>query len=161
MCYDETTCEYPRRGEVYYIDSYVSVGRAMSPKQGRPAVIISRNERNRGSGTVQIVYLTHSEGVNQRNPVLENADYNKVRGSVVVCGQIHTVDKNLIGDFITRVHDEDMKIIEKGILNSLFINPENHCDLMVDTSIQPCTLENEDSIYKRMYYELIDHLRGE
>ena len=107
------------------------------------------------------MYLTHSEGSNQRNPVLEKADYNKVRGSVVVCGQIHTVDKNLIGDFITRVHDEDMKIIEKGILDSLFINPENHCDLMVDTSIRPCTLENEDSIYKRMYYELIDHLRGE
>ena len=163
MFYDENA-NFPQRGEIYYIDSYVSVGRAISPKKGRPAVIVSRNERNKGSGTVQVVYLTHSDGANSRNPRLMNKSYDRVHDSLVVCDQIHTVDKALVGDFIARVDDRDMYDIEHRILNGLCIDPERHCDT---TQLQAHIMQtensgtNEDSIYKRMYFELIDHLRGE
>lgn len=165
MFYEENA-NYPHRGEVYYIDSYVSIGRAISPKQGRPAVIMSRNERNRGCGTVQIVYLTHSDGANSRNPRLENSLYGKIKDSIVVCDQIHTIDKKLIGDFIARVDDTDMRFIESRILNGLCIDPERHCSTdelksyIANTDYEN-KLKEDDGIYKRMYYELIDHLRGE
>lgn len=161
--YFDDKANFPQRGEIYYIDSYVSVGRAMSPKQGRPAIIVSRNERNKGSGTVQIAYLTHSNGANRRNPVLERAEYDKLKGSVVVCDQIHTVDKNLVGDFIARVDDTDMYDIEHRILNGLCIDPERHCDTrhLENYIVKEDLKVNEDLVYKRMYYELIDHLRGE
>lgn len=159
----EDKVNYPQRGEIYYIDSYVSVGRAIAPKQGRPAVIVSRNERNKGSGTVQVVYLTHSEGANSRNPRLMNNNYDRVHGSLVVCDQIHTVDKSLVGDFIARVDDRDMYDIEHRILNGLCIDPERHCNTKQLENYIVMTENNkdEDNVYKRMYYELIDHLRGE
>ena len=161
MFYEEKA-NYPQRGEVYYVASYVSVGRAMSPKTGRPAVVVSRNERNKNSGTVQVVYLTHSDGSNSRNPQLLRSEYNKVLGSTVVCDQIHTVDKELLGDFVARVGDTDMYHIEHRILNGLCINPERHVSSIKEEKTNTSNVNSdENSFYKRMYFELIDHLRGE
>lgn len=157
---DNLSTSILKRGEIHYIESYVSVGRAISPKSGRPAIILSNTSRNMNSGTVEVVYLSHSDGVNSKgNPVLEDYNYGKVINSVVVCSQVHTVDKNLVGDFITNISEKDLSRVEECVCKNLGVNLDLiKNNILIAGHDEP---KNEDGFYKRMYFELIDHIRGE
>ena len=45
-----------RRGDIYYIDKYPTIG--SEQQAGRPAIIVSNEKNNQHSSTVEVVYLT-------------------------------------------------------------------------------------------------------
>lgn len=105
------------RGEVYYV---LPTGKEIWSEQhgGRPAVIVSNNQNNKFSATVEIVYLTTQE----KKPLPTHVHINaagKMKESTAICEQIFTVDKTRMDEYIGELCDKEMKGVETGLLISL------------------------------------------
>lgn len=105
------------RGEVYYV---CPTGNEIGSEQhsGRPAVIVSNNQNNKNSSTLEIVYLTTRE----KRPIQTHVHINasgKLQESTALCEQIFTVDKLRLNDYIGQLCDKEMQDIEFGLMVSL------------------------------------------
>lgn len=105
------------RGEVYYV---YPTGNEIGSEQhaGRPAIIVSNNQNNKNSSTLEIVYLTTRE----KRPMPTHVHINaagKLQESTAICEQIFTVDKLRLNDYIGQLCDKEMQDIEFGLMVSL------------------------------------------
>lgn len=105
------------RGEVYYV---LPTGNEIGSEQhgGRPAVIVSNNQNNKFSATVEIVYLTTQE----KKPLPTHVHINaagKLKESTAICEQVLTVDKTRMDEYIGVLCDKEMRDIEFGLMVSL------------------------------------------
>lgn len=104
-----------KRGDVFYIYKF---GNTVGSEQesGRPAVIVSNDENNKHSPTVEIVYLT-------TKPKEALPTHCKIKAtsqeSTVLCEQITTVAIERIGDFVGTCNTEEMKAIDKALKVSI------------------------------------------
>lgn len=114
-----------KRGEVYYIrrKPISSDSREIDPKNGRPAVIISHDNENFMSGTVEVAYLTSKVPRFPRDTQFEIRS-GKLKRSVCKTEQITTVDKRNIGDFVCELTSEEMNKLDACLLNSIGISDE-------------------------------------
>ena len=105
------------RGEVYYV---YPTGNEIGSEQhaGRPAIIVSNNQNNKNSSTLEIVYLTTREKKPMQTHVHINAA-GKLQESTALCEQIFTVDKLRLNDYIGQLCDKEMQDIEFGLMVSL------------------------------------------
>lgn len=105
------------RGEVYYV---YPTGNEIGSEQhaGRPAIIVSNNQNNKNSSTLEIVYLTTREKRPMQTHVHINAA-GKLQESTAICEQIFTVDKLRLNDYIGQLCDKEMQDIEFGLMVSL------------------------------------------
>ena len=105
------------RGEVYYV---YPTGNEIGSEQhaGRPAIIVSNNQNNKNSSTLEIVYLTTREKRPMQTHVHINAA-GKLQESTAICEQIFTVDKLRLNDYIGQLCDKEMQDIEFGLIVSL------------------------------------------
>lgn len=105
------------RGEVYYV---CPTGNEIGSEQhaGRPAIIVSNNQNNKNSSTLEIVYLTTREKRPMQTHVHINAA-GKLQESTAICEQIFTVDKLRLNDYIGQLCDKEMQDIEFGLMVSL------------------------------------------
>ena len=103
-----------KRGDIYYIERFQTTGSEQYP--GRPAVIVSNNENNRHSATVEVVYLTTQPKENLPTHARVNSC---VRDSIAICEQITTVALERVGDYKGHVTDYEMAEIEAAMLASL------------------------------------------
>jgi len=88
-----------KRGEIYYIEnSFATTGSEQRP--GRPAVIVSNDNNNERSTTVEVVYLTTQPKTDLPTHVLIRS---LSRESTAICEQITTVAMERIGTFKGRV----------------------------------------------------------
>lgn len=107
--------DYLYRGEIYYIfydDS--SVG--SEQRSGRPGIIVSNDQNNRYSSTIEVVYLTTRE--KKTMPTHIRIETSRLP-STALCEQVFTVDKSRIGDYVGKLTPDEMNEVETGILISL------------------------------------------
>ena len=105
------------RGEVYYV---YPAGNEIGSEQHavRPAIIVSNNQNNKNSSTLEIVYLTTREKKPMQTHVHINAA-GKLQESTALCEQIFTVDKLRLNDYIGQLCDKEMQDIEFALMVSL------------------------------------------
>jgi mRNA interferase MazF len=108
-----------RRGQIYYIHNRHTIGAEI--RKARPAVIISNDHLNDTSGVITVAYLT-------TQPKKERPEHAPINAtgvaSVVLCEQIDSVDKSLVGDYCGECSDEEMAAINEAICRALCVWPE-------------------------------------
>lgn len=154
------------RGEVYYIKSFPTVGHEQ--RSGRPAVIVSNNENNTHSGTFEICYLTLQD--KPKLPTHVFIDRGPCINSTVLCEQITTVAQDKVGDYMCIVPDDIMDNIDNALAISLGIDypfnisrrePDEVDNLKNKISKLEAELyasKDSESLYERMYNDLLDRL---
>ena len=178
-----------KRGQMYYIHKRppFKESRELDPKGGRPAIIVSRDEDNFMSGTVNVVYLTSEHNIRFLRDTQFKLTGGKVARSVAKCEQIDTVDKQCLGDYIGDCNAEELDLLNKALCLSLNIHAgvENSVESVerakevkaMQAYIDQLTAENADlrkmcaganntdykeeaERYKQMYQDLVRTLAG-
>lgn len=109
------------RGEVYMCNFGIGIGSEM--QKLRPCVIIQGNVGNINSSNVIVAPITHTEKSIPSVAKIET-QINLKDGTTILNGfsnlsNIQTVSKARLGDFITKLSENDMKNIDNSILVSL------------------------------------------
>ena len=178
-----------KRGQMYYIHKRppFKESRELDPKGGRPAIIVSRDEDNFMSGTVNVVYLTSEHNIRFLRDTQFKLTGGKMVRSVAKCEQIDTVDKQCLGDYIGDCNEEELDLLNKALCLSLNIctGVENSVENVeraekvkaMQAYIDQLTAENADlrkmcagasntdykeeaERYKQMYQDLVRTLAG-
>ena len=178
-----------KRGQMYYIHKRppFKESRELDPKGGRPAIIVSRDEDNFMSGTVNVVYLTSEHNIRFLRDTQFKLTGGKMIRSVAKCEQIDTVDKQCLGDYIGDCNEEELDLLNKALCLSLNIHTgvENSVESVeraeevkaMQAHIDQLTAENADlrkmcagasntdykeeaERYKQMYQDLVRTLAG-
>ena len=113
-----------RRGEIYYVERYRSVG--SEQRAGRPAVVVSNNANNKHSSTIEVVYLTTQpkKELPTHVPVFSTG-----RASIALCEQIDTVSIERIGSYCGDCSQEEMEEIDAAMMVSLGLwNPSQETE---------------------------------
>lgn len=104
-----------KRGDVFYIYKFGSTT-GSEQESGRPAVIVSNDENNKHSATVEVVYLT-------TKPKTVLPTHVKVKAtsveSTVLCEQITSVAIERLGDFVGCCNEAEMEQIDKALAVSI------------------------------------------
>lgn len=175
-----------KRGQMYYIHKRppFKESRELDPKGGRPAIIVSRDEDNFMSGTVNVVYLTGEHNIRFLRDTQFKLTGGKMIRSVAKCEQIDTVDKQCLGDYIGDCNAEELDLLNKALCLSLSLSAgvENSVERVEEIKamqayIDQLTAENADlkkmcagasntdykeeaERYKQMYQDLVRTLAG-
>lgn len=175
-----------KRGQMYYIHKRppFKESRELDPKGGRPAIIVSRDEDNFMSGTVNVVYLTSEHNIRFLRDTQFKLTGGKMIRSVAKCEQIDTVDKQCLGDYIGDCNAEELDLLNKALCLSLSLSAgvENSVERVEEIKamqayIDQLTAENADlkkmcagasntdykeeaERYKQMYQDLVRTLAG-
>lgn len=175
-----------KRGQMYYIHKRppFKESRELDPKGGRPAIIVSRDEDNFMSGTVNVVYLTSEHNIRFLRDTQFKLTGGKMVRSVAKCEQIDTVDKQCLGDYIGDCNAEELDLLNKALCLSLSLSAgvENSVENVekvkaMQAYIDQLTAENADlkkmcagasntdykeeaERYKQMYQDLVRTLAG-
>lgn len=108
-----------KRGEIYYIAHAKCYATDPSNADGRPGVIVSSDELNRHSNSVEVVYLTSQE----KKPMPTHAEVLCKTPSTALCETVYTISKDRLGDFVRCCTDKEMEAINGCLLHSLGIIP--------------------------------------
>lgn len=157
-----------RRGEVYYINrTDDEIG--SEQYSGRPAIIVSNNQNNTSSGTVEVVYLTTQPKKDLPTHVFISATLGIPRDSIALCEQITTVSVARLGNFICVLPRFVMSDINKAMMVSLGI-PTEECGEEIEEEIEIEVAEEyterereliykvKGMIYKDLYHNLLDKI---
>lgn len=158
-----------RRGDIYYIDKYPTIG--SEQQAGRPAIIVSNEKNNQHSATVEVVYLTTKPKADLPTHVTISS---APRESIALCEQVTSVSVDRIGDKAGRLTRREMTQVDIALLVSLDLTMEEagktaggrseHNGNVED--IQPeggviIALTAERDTYRAMYESLLEKvLRG-
>lgn len=107
-----------KRGEIYYVESYYSVG--SEQRAGRPAIIVSNNQNNECSHTVEVVYMTTQP---KRDMPTHVTVHSSGRESIALCEQVHTVDVQRIVNYCGTCTEQEMHSVDIALLVSLGLYP--------------------------------------
>ena len=146
-----------KRGEMFFIQKssdYVECGSEIY--SGRPAIIVSNQNLNAVSKTVEVVYLTTKEKYDSHLHV----KIQSIKSSVAICEQITTVAKERIGDYYGTCSEKKKKKINIAMAKSLSLKIEADHDGLTSEEAEALKqnlskAENERDVYKNMYNELL------
>ena len=159
-----------KRGDIFYITYSKNFNDSYSyDTTGRPGVIVSDDHLNRGSEYVEVVYLT----TKIKRDMPTHADVFCKSPSTALCETIHTVEKDRIGTYVRTVSDEEMKGIERGLINSLGMSM-NEPKETINDSEATTTIKNsellsmqkeiqltaERDMFKKLYEDLLSKVVG-
>lgn len=108
-----------RRGDVYYIEPYMTEG--CEQRAGRPAVIVSNDLANKHSPVVEVVYFTTQPKNDMPTHVIIRSTS---RESTALCEQITSVSKTRLGDYICTLTPEELRRINIALMTSLALDFE-------------------------------------
>lgn len=171
-----------KRGQIYYIKStYTEEG---SEQRGdRPAVIVSNDKNNEHSQTVEVVYMTTRPKTDLPTHVTTR---NALCTSTILCEQVHTVSKSRVDVLIGTLSANEMQAVDSALLISLGLDfgktpimrepteeelakmleelqrqkPQPLVDPQPDQSAELIKVQTERDIYRDLYRELLDHMKG-
>lgn len=160
-----------KRGDIFYISRGYATG--CEQQSGRPAVIVSNDENNRHSSTVEVVYCTTRFKPDlPTHTVILSTPYE----STVLCEQVTTVSVERIGNYIGSCTEGEMKEIDLCIMTSLGLATTEMKDLYAGRNPQQdmkappepeedehdgeelLALRVERDTYKRMYEIAVERL---
>lgn len=102
------------RGEMFYVFPRECTG--SEQQSGRPAIVVSNDMNNAKSSVVEVVYLTTQEkDYLPTHVTIKSAP----RESTALCEQIHSVSIDRLGDYVGRVSQQEMQLIDIALLVSL------------------------------------------
>ena len=108
-----------KRGQIYYVARGYTTGCEMWG--GRPGIIMSNDQNNRASGTVEVVYLT-------TRPKKDLPTHVTIRSlereSTALCEQVTSVSGDRLGRCMGEVTEAEMQSLEIAMLISLGIEME-------------------------------------
>ncbi len=110
------------KGNIYYADLNPGIGCEQVGK--RPVVIVQNNKGNNYSPTTIVAPLTNYRNYKKRLPthaLIKKGDGIKV-DSIALLEQIRVIDKNRLGNYITKVNEDNLKEINNSMMISLDIN---------------------------------------
>lgn len=140
-----------RRGDIFYIANSKCYATDPSNSAGRPGIIVSNDELNKHSETVEVVYLTTKE----KKTMPTHAEVLCKIPSTALCETIYTVNKDRLGDFVRTVTDSEMEAVNAGMLASLGLS----VPVEVEREVEDCTSAVvERNLYKTLYEQLLDRL---
>ena len=169
----------PKRGEVYFIRIPAGTTVAHEIRFSRPGVIVSTDDLNSDSYTVNVVFLSTAAAERHDIPADRHPLVTANKLSAAICEQVSTVDVSRLGERICRLTDEEMEGVDSAILHCLGLSlpaSENACvDLREEEaeivrvrdqfsqfdreeSAAVDALERELEVYKRLYAELLDRV---
>lgn len=102
------------RGDIYYIEKAGYTG--SEQEAGRPAIIVSNDQCNQYSPTVEVVYLTTQPKADLPTHVTIRSTRKE---STALCEQIDSISTSRIGDFIGTATDDEMIRINTALMISL------------------------------------------
>ena len=108
-----------RRGEIYYI---APEGGATEENKSRPGIIVSTDQANRYSSSIEVVFLTEREQT--RNLPSYVTIHGTGRTSTALCGKIHCVAVERVGEYIASVTAGEQKEINRALLYALELTGE-------------------------------------
>ena len=114
---------FPRRGEIYMLEFRAVVGSEM--EGWHPALIIQNNVGNRAS-PVTIVAAITSKLSAARLPtavLVEPRDSGLPLRSLILCGQLVTIDKSRLGARAGLLSSERMEAVDRALAISLGLVP--------------------------------------
>lgn len=103
-----------RRGEIYYVDFGIGYG----SEQGgyRPALIVQNNVGNLHSPTTVVVPLsTQLKAMHMPTHIYLGKAGGLEKPSITLIEQIRCIDKERIKDYIGRLDDSFMALVDEGI----------------------------------------------
>ena len=160
-----------RRGDIFYVNKFgIQVG--SEEYTGRPGVVISCDEGNRNSATVQVALCTTRPKANLPTHVEILSTY---KPSTVLCEQIITVSLARLGNYIGRCTAEEMRDIDIAVATALGLKKypglieqlkereqglekrEASAEKEADTksAVELATVKAERDTYRRLYEDLI------
>lgn len=102
-----------RRGDVYWVDFGSSINK-------RPAVIVQNDIGNKYAPTVIVATITSVRALDEYpTDVLIPDGILSKKNSRVLGATILTIDKDVLGDFVTRLPDEVMEKVDSTLMISL------------------------------------------
>ena len=146
-----------RRGEIYYIYADEHTGSEQSG--GRPAVVVSNDTGNLYAPVIEVVYLTTSI----KKPMPTHVEIQSaLRPSIALCEQIHTVDKERVGDYAGQLTADELRSIDNALRVSLGLGQADGANVLTaQQSNSPlAAVRAERDIYKGLYEGVIDRLIG-
>lgn len=117
MAYYMNPVKEVKRGDIFYIANSKYYATNPENEAGRPGIVVSCNELNENSPSVEVVYLTTKD----KKPMPTHVSILCKINSTALCETIYTVSKDRLGDYVRTCTDEEMAAIDKGMLCSLGI----------------------------------------
>ena len=140
-----------RRGDIFYIVNSKCYATNPSVEAGRPGIIVSCDELNEHSPSVEVVYLTTKD----KKPMPTHVPILCKVNSTALCETIYTVSKDRLGDYVRSCSDKEMAAINEGVLRSLGITAS---PVEVESKEEPVETPVivERNLYKHIYEDLIN-----
>lgn len=113
----EKSMQQIRRGDIFYIEKYATVG--SEQMAGRPALVVSNDKCNENADTIEIVYLTTAP---KKDPPTHVTIRSTSRESTALCEQVTTVSVTKVKDYMCSASAKEMAQIELALLISLDLN---------------------------------------
>lgn len=104
------------RGEIYYISRGGASPQGCEQYPDRPAVIVSNEQNNEHSGTVEVVYMTTQPKADLPTHVTIRSTG---RVSTVLCEAVYTVSIDRVQKYIGEVSEQEMQNIDIALMISL------------------------------------------
>jgi len=172
----------PKRGEVYFIRIPAGTTVAHEIKYSRPGVIVSADELNGDSRTVNVVFLSTAAAERHDIPSDRHPLVTANKLSAAICEQVSTVDVSRLGARICRLTEWEMEPIDQAIRHCLGLylavppvvdaygvsirdketeiarGDDQLSQFDREQSAAVDALERELEVYKRLYAELLDRV---
>lgn len=151
MAYYMNPVKEVKRGDIFYIANSKYYATNPENEAGRPGIVVSCNELNENSPSVEVVYLTTKD----KKPMPTHVSILCKINSTALCETIYTVSKDRLGDYVRTCTDEEMAAIDKGMLCSLGITaPSVEVEREEEPVETPVIVER--NLYKTLYEDLLN-----
>lgn len=153
MAYYMNPVKEVRRGDIFYIANSKCYATNPSVEAGRPGIVVSCDELNEHSPSVEVVYLTTKD----KKPMATHVPILCKINSTALCETIYTVSKDRLGDYVRTCSDKEMAEIDKGMLHSLGI-----ATTYIERGVEEADTQDssalavERNLYKNLYEQLLD-----
>lgn len=155
MSYYMNPVKEVRRGDIFYIANSKCYATNPSVEAGRPGIVVSCDELNEHSPSVEMVYLTTKD----KKPMATHVPIVCKVSSTALCETIYTVSKDRLGDYVRTCSEKEMAEIDRGMLHSLGIAaPVAEREDKDSDKADVVTLAVEKNLYKNLYEQLLNKL---
>lgn len=134
------------RGDIAYINSNDTPSVGCEIWADRPAVIVSGEPINKGTGCVMVVYLSTSR-TKAASPTQVRI-MSSGKPCLAICSQVHSVDRSRIGKVIGHASDKEMRAVSQALVGALALGDEHFTTLFRkwDNYVKTYHLEVEEEL---------------
>lgn len=138
-----------RCGDIFYVKPFDTDSMCLQMKTGRFGLIISDESRNRHTGTVLMVFLSHTRVRNQNIFPIKTVFLGD---SAVIADHIFTVDKSFLQSYKGRLPARYFSQLSRALRYSM---PLMNAD-QEDITYQLDKAQRDAEFYKNAYFKLLD-----